>query len=98
MGGRSCLSLWRMSMPWSAKRRPSTPMLRPTQLPCIQRHRYFPCCRNGLSTDLTSLGEDVERLALIIDMTVTSDGSVVAGDVYRAVVVKKAKLAYNTLC
>jgi exoribonuclease-2 len=50
-----------------------------------------------LSTDITSLGESVERLALIIDMTVASDGTVVAGDVYRAVVVNKAKLAYNSL-
>jgi ribonuclease R len=57
----------------------------------------FPMLPERLSTDLTSLGESVERLALIIDMTVASDGAVVAGDVYRAVVVNKAKLAYNSL-
>ena len=57
----------------------------------------FPMLPERLSTDLTSLGEGVERLALIIDMTVASDGTVVAGDVYRAVVVNKAKLAYNSL-
>jgi VacB/RNase II family 3'-5' exoribonuclease len=59
--------------------------------------QIFPMLPERLSTDLTSLGEGVERLALIIDMTVTSDGAVVAGDVYRAVVVNKAKLAYNSL-
>lgn len=57
----------------------------------------FPMLPERLSTDLTSLGEGVERLALIIDMTVTSDGTVVAGDVYRAAVMNKAKLAYNSL-
>jgi exoribonuclease-2 len=57
----------------------------------------FPMLPERLSTDITSLGESVERLALIIDMTVASDGTVVAGDVYRAVVVNKAKLAYNSL-
>ena len=59
--------------------------------------QIFPMLPEQLSTDLTSLGEGVERLALIIDMTVASDGSVVAGDIYRAVVVNKAKLAYNSL-
>jgi exoribonuclease-2 len=57
----------------------------------------FPMLPERLSTDLTSLGESVERLALVVDMTVASDGSVVAGDVYRAVVVNKAKLAYNSV-
>src|ERR1700722_7720000 len=41
----------------------------------------FPMLPVRLSTDLTSLGESVERLALIIDMTVASDGTVAAGDV-----------------
>src|SRR6201992_3182339 len=59
--------------------------------------QIFPMLPERLSTDLTSLGEGVERLALIVDMTVMSDGTVVAGDVYRAVVVNKAKLAYNSL-
>ena len=57
----------------------------------------FPMLPEKLSTDLTSLGESVERLALIADMTVASDGTVVAGDIYRASVVNKAKLAYNSL-
>jgi exoribonuclease-2 len=59
--------------------------------------QIFPMLPERLSTDLTSLGEGVERLAIIVDMTVASDGGVVAGDVYRAVVVNKAKLAYNGL-
>ncbi len=57
----------------------------------------FPMLPERLSTDLTSLGEEVERLAIVVDMTVASDGSVVASDIYRAKVVNKAKLAYNSV-
>jgi exoribonuclease-2 len=49
-----------------------------------------------LSTDLTSLGESQKRLAVVIEMTVSSSDGVVKGsDIYRAVVVNHAKLAYN---
>lgn len=57
----------------------------------------FPMLPERLSTDLTSLGEGVERLAIVVDMTVASDGTVIAGEVYRAVVLNKAKLAYNSV-
>ncbi len=49
-----------------------------------------------LSTDLTSLGESQERLAVVIEMVVgPNDGVVHSSDIYRAVVVNHAKLAYN---
>ena len=49
-----------------------------------------------LSTDLTSLGEGQERLAVVIEMSVgRGDGVVNGSDIYRAVVVNHAKLAYN---
>ncbi|HUJ52863.1 MAG TPA: RNB domain-containing ribonuclease, partial [Steroidobacteraceae bacterium] len=57
--------------------------------------QIFPMLPERLSTDLTCLAEDRERLSLIIDMTVTHDGSVSGADVYRAVVVNRAKLAYD---
>lgn len=57
----------------------------------------FPMLPERLSTDLTSLGQDVERLALVADMTVASDGTVASGDIYRATVLNKAKLAYNSV-
>jgi VacB/RNase II family 3'-5' exoribonuclease len=50
-----------------------------------------------LSTDLTSLGESQERLALIIDMTINAAGTIVQSDLYRARVVNRAKLAYNAV-
>jgi len=55
----------------------------------------FPMLPERLSTDLTSLGQGADRMAVIVDMTVTADGIVVVGDVYRALVRNKAKLAYN---
>jgi VacB/RNase II family 3'-5' exoribonuclease len=59
--------------------------------------QIFPMLPEKLSTSLTSLGEGQERLAIIIDMTVDADGAVTASDVYRAVVVNRAKLAYNSV-
>ena len=59
--------------------------------------KIFPMLPEKLSTDLTSLGEGEDRLALVIEMTVAADGSVQASDVYRAVVQNKAKLAYRSV-
>ena len=55
----------------------------------------FPMLPERLSTDLTSLGEDSDRLALVIEMVVAPDGSIQESDVYRAVVKNHAKLAYR---
>jgi exoribonuclease-2 len=55
----------------------------------------FPMLPEKLSTDLTSLGEDDDRLAMVVEMDVTSDGEVTASNVYRAAVRNRAKLAYN---
>jgi exoribonuclease-2 len=57
--------------------------------------RIFPMLPEKLSTNLTSLGEGQERLALVIDMTVAPDGAVTASEVYRALVRNQAKLAYS---
>ncbi|HEV7390984.1 MAG TPA: ribonuclease catalytic domain-containing protein, partial [Burkholderiales bacterium] len=57
----------------------------------------FPMLPEKLSTDLTSLGEGQERLAIIIEMIVGADGTVGESDVYRAAVCNRAKLAYNAV-
>lgn len=55
----------------------------------------FPMLPERLSTDLTSLGEGQERLAIVIEMAIGEDGAVMDSGVYRAVVVNRAKLAYS---
>ena len=57
----------------------------------------FPMLPEKLSTDLTSLNEKEERLAVVIEMTVAADGSITGGYVYRALVFNRAKLAYNAV-
>ncbi|MDB5805757.1 MAG: rnb [Betaproteobacteria bacterium] len=57
----------------------------------------FPMLPEQLSTDLTSLNEGVDRLAIVVEMTVNQDGTVQASDVYRALVRNHAKLAYNAV-
>lgn len=50
-----------------------------------------------LSTDLTSLNAGVDRLALVVDMTVNAAGHIMASDVYRALVHNQAQLAYDAV-
>ncbi len=57
--------------------------------------RIFSMLPERLATGLTSLAEGEERLAIIIDMTVSVDGMLSAEEIYRAVVRNRAKLAYN---
>ncbi len=57
--------------------------------------QIFPMLPERLSTDLTSLGQDQARQTIVIEMVVDTEGTVVASDVYRAVVRNQAKLAYD---
>src|SRR5690349_11555002 len=57
--------------------------------------RIFPMLPEKLSTDLTSLNEGEDRVALVIELTVHDDGSTTDDGVYRALVHNKAKLAYD---
>ena len=57
----------------------------------------FPMLPEKLSTDLTSLGEGDERLAVVIEMVIAADGTITASDIYRAFVLNRAKLAYNSV-
>ncbi len=57
--------------------------------------KIFPMLPEKLSTDLTSLNEGEDRIAMVVDITVESTGAVKAGDVYRARVRNRAKLTYN---
>ena len=60
-------------------------------------HKVFPMLPEELSTDLTSLREGVERLAVVVEMIVREAGDVQTSDVYRAVVLNRAKLSYEEI-
>jgi VacB/RNase II family 3'-5' exoribonuclease len=57
--------------------------------------QIFPMLPEKLSTDLTSLAEGQERLAIVVDMTVRAAGTVSASRIYRALVRNQAKLTYS---
>jgi ribonuclease R len=59
--------------------------------------RIFPMLPELLSTDLTSLNFDQERLAFVVEMVIASDGTLRDSDVYHAWVTNHAKLAYNSV-
>ncbi len=55
----------------------------------------FPMLPLRLSTDLSSLNQDEDRAALVIEFSVRPDGSSADGDVYCAWVRNRAQLTYN---
>ncbi|MGA7992861.1 MAG: RNB domain-containing ribonuclease [Thermoanaerobaculia bacterium] len=57
----------------------------------------FPMLPEKLSTDLTSLNPDEDRVAVVIEYVVDGGGAPHGTDVYRAVVRNKAKLAYDSV-
>jgi len=59
--------------------------------------RIFPMLPGRLSTDLTSLNADEDRLALVTEMDFNADATLASSTVYRAMVRNKAKLAYDAV-
>src|SRR5579884_1045743 len=57
--------------------------------------RIFPMLPEELSTHLTSLNENEDRLAVVIEFVVAADGAIGSGQIYRALVRNRAQLAYN---
>jgi len=57
----------------------------------------FPMLPLRLSTNLTSLNEDEDRVAVVADMVFAEDGSPAESDIYRAQVHNRAKLAYRSV-
>ena len=57
----------------------------------------FPMLPEKLSTDLTSLGFDQERLAVIVEMIIDAKGTLQGSEIYRARVRNHAKLAYDSV-
>ena len=59
--------------------------------------QIFPMLPEKLSTDLTSLNFESDRIAMVIEMVIAGDGSLKSSDIYRAAVHNRAKLAYNSV-
>jgi VacB/RNase II family 3'-5' exoribonuclease len=59
--------------------------------------RVYPMLPERLSTDLTSLGPDLDRLAVVSELTVTRQGEVIGATFYRALVRNRCKLAYRAV-
>jgi VacB/RNase II family 3'-5' exoribonuclease len=57
----------------------------------------FPMLPERLSTDLTSLADQQDRLSVVVECVVSSDGRLTSSDVYGALVRNRAKLAYNSV-
>jgi len=57
----------------------------------------FPMLPEKLSTDLTSLNYEADRLAIVVEMIIAEDGSLQGSDLYSATVRNRAKLAYNSV-
>ena len=59
--------------------------------------QVFPMLPERLSTDLTSLNQDQDRMAIVIDSVVAADGATSGGKLSRAQVRNRARLAYDAV-
>ena len=57
----------------------------------------FPMLPEKLSTDLTSLNQDEDRRAVVVEMVIAGDGSLRSSDIYAATVRSHAKLVYRSV-
>ena len=57
----------------------------------------FPMLPVQLSTGATSLLEDEDRLAIVIDLKIGAGGEILSNDIYRALVRNRAKLDYESV-
>ena len=55
----------------------------------------FPMLPEELSTDKTSLNDEQDRVAVVIEFTVAPDGSIASHNIYRALTRNKAQLTYS---
>lgn len=59
--------------------------------------KVFPMLPTDLSEGITSLNENEDRAAMVVEYAVDSTGTVSDGKVYRALVHNRAQLAYNSV-
>ncbi|HWT66362.1 MAG TPA: RNB domain-containing ribonuclease [Terracidiphilus sp.] len=59
--------------------------------------KVFPMLPAQLSEGITSLNENEDRVAMVVEYTVDASGAVADGKAYRALVRNRAQLAYNSV-
>ena len=59
--------------------------------------RIFPMLPERLSTDLTSLNKHEKRLTMVTEMVFDANGELTSSGAYRALVLNRAKLAYDSV-
>jgi len=59
--------------------------------------QIFPMLPEKISTDITSLNLNEDRLSIVVEIQVRQDGELVESNVYKAWVCNHAKLAYNSV-
>jgi len=57
----------------------------------------FPMLPEELSTGLTSLNQDQDRISVVVDMIFEADGALAASEIYRGQAKNRAKLAYRSV-
>lgn len=57
----------------------------------------FPMLPEALSTGLTSLNPDEDRIAVVVDMVFDAEGALAGSEIYRGQVRNRAKLAYRSV-
>ncbi len=57
--------------------------------------KTFSMLPEQLSTDLTSLNESADRLAVVVEMIVADDGSISSSSIFQALICNRAQLTYN---
>lgn len=57
--------------------------------------RTFSMLPEALSTNLTSLSPDSDRLAIVVEMLIAADGSISSSKIYRALVRNRSQLTYG---
>jgi VacB/RNase II family 3'-5' exoribonuclease len=59
--------------------------------------KTFPMLPERLSTDLTSLNDQEDRPAMVIEMAINEMGKIQSSEIYRALVRNRAKLSYDSV-
>lgn len=59
--------------------------------------RNFPMLPEELSTGITSLLENQDRMSIVVEFVVDSEGNIKSSEVFRALVRNKAQLQYNSV-